>query len=526
MLKISEQNQGVAPAGGKKTWVNVFFEHLFLLGPVDVDLVMRWRMVSREWMDALNHALPLLRKVSFPVGITGEDVLRALGLLAAGGNINIVTLKVTMQAGTHGGPSDEHMSRISAEHLAWIVARVRESCPGATEIRIEGCSDWAVELAKDEATLEVLKAGGATMPEITDQNKNGLLIKYASKGAVPLVRVVLQAGANVNSRESLTSDPSEDRHTALTQAAWSGHIDVVRILLDAGADVNLEDCEAKTALNRAAESGHIDVVRVLIDAGAEMDAIPWGAYAGNPLMNAAAAGHIDVVRVLLDAGAYVNAADEDDATAVMKAAESGHADVVRALVDAGAELNINFIGKGSDTALIKAADRGHIDVVRVLVDAGAEIDYVIVDGREETDHNPLMDAAAAGRTDVVRALVDATFRNETARIKAGADAGAANKLVPAARASHGHGGGGGYMGGGGGFGGPQKRDGDWTCPSCMANVLASQMEVRIPPLPPPLVRRRALCCLCAPACPARRMALRRRKAVVLRVVACGPAAKL
>ena len=34
------------------------------------------------------------------------------------------------------------------------------------------------------------------------------------------------------------------------------------------------------------------------------------------------------------------------------------------------------------------------------------------------------------------------------------------------------------------------------------------------------------CCLCAPACPAWRMALRRRKAVVLRVVACGPAAKL
>ncbi len=75
MLKISEQNQGVAPAGGKKTWVNVFFEHLFLHGPVDVDLVMRWRMVSREWMDALNHALPLLRKVSFPVGITGDSKL-------------------------------------------------------------------------------------------------------------------------------------------------------------------------------------------------------------------------------------------------------------------------------------------------------------------------------------------------------------------------------------------------------------------------------------------------------------------
>jgi hypothetical protein len=38
-------------------------------------------------------------------------------------------------------------------------------------------SDWAVELAKDEVTLEVLKAGGSTMPEIKDQNKHRLLIK-------------------------------------------------------------------------------------------------------------------------------------------------------------------------------------------------------------------------------------------------------------------------------------------------------------------------------------------------------------
>ena len=43
-------------------------------------------------------------------------------------------------------------------------------------------------------------------------------------------------------------------------------------------------------------------------------------------------------------------------------------------------------------------------------------------------------------------------------------------------------GGGGYMVGGGGSRGPQQRGGDWTCPSCMANVFASEMEVRVPPL--------------------------------------------
>ncbi len=36
---------------------------------------------SRTWRGALDRALPLLRLVSFPVGVTGEDVLRALGLV-------------------------------------------------------------------------------------------------------------------------------------------------------------------------------------------------------------------------------------------------------------------------------------------------------------------------------------------------------------------------------------------------------------------------------------------------------------
>ena len=375
----------VGPAGGKKTWVNVFFEHLFLHWLVDVDLVVRLRRVSLEWMDSLNHALPLLRHVSFPAGITGEDVLRALGLVAAGGNIKIIALSypprlraalpppsvpftsdLVRSCGNHTGDndttrplflcvlehepprrdlkglSDEHMSLISAEHMAWMVARVRERCPGATEIRIEGCDDWAVELAKDEATLEVLKAGGAMMPEITAQNMNGLLIKYASKGAAPLVQLVLQAGANVNHVEY----PA----TALIMAAWSGHIDVVRILLDAGANTDIHSGNPnpgggtpllRTALQRAAESGHIDVVRALLDAGASthQPGNGHGGEWGNPLIKAAAAGHIDVVRALLDAGAHVNTQDEYDETPLIMAAKAGHIDVVRALVDAGAELN-------------------------------------------------------------------------------------------------------------------------------------------------------------------------------------------
>ena len=37
----------------------------------------------------------------------------------------------------------------------------------------------ALELAKDDATFEALKAGGATMSDMTQQKKNDVLIEYA-----------------------------------------------------------------------------------------------------------------------------------------------------------------------------------------------------------------------------------------------------------------------------------------------------------------------------------------------------------
>jgi hypothetical protein len=51
-----------------------------------------------------------------------------------------------------------------------------------------------VELAKDTQTIEVPKAGGATLPEISDRNKNQLLIEYFKKGCTGGVHMVPRLG--------------------------------------------------------------------------------------------------------------------------------------------------------------------------------------------------------------------------------------------------------------------------------------------------------------------------------------------
>ena len=73
------------------TWEEVFFNHVCVNGMLSLAWLMRSRGVSRGWRERIQQSMPFLRVVSFHVGVKGEDVLRALGLVA-GGNLRVVGL--------------------------------------------------------------------------------------------------------------------------------------------------------------------------------------------------------------------------------------------------------------------------------------------------------------------------------------------------------------------------------------------------------------------------------------------------
>nr|XP_015826828.2 cyclin-dependent kinase 4 inhibitor C [Nothobranchius furzeri] len=83
-------------------------------------------------------------------------------------------------------------------------------------------------------------------------------LQVVKLGNTPLVRTLLQNGANPNKRDPVLN------LTVTHDAAREGFVDSVHALIDNGADVNLVDDDLNLPLHLAAREGHLEVVRLLL----------------------------------------------------------------------------------------------------------------------------------------------------------------------------------------------------------------------------------------------------------------------
>ena len=198
--------------------------------------------------------------------------------------------------------------------------------------------------------------------DLSNPERDQLLVKLAYRGQPFLVQMLLAAGADAN------ADTREG--SPLTAASMEGHLAVVQILLAAGATVDAVPTGgaqwtgpppvASTALEDASRNGHVAVVQALILAGADVNVRD-----GGPLSAASSGGAIDVVEALLAAGADVNAGN-GPRRALTSASRSSNLAVVQRLLAAGADVNA-----GNGGALLAA--------VHPINDLGAEITRAIVE---------------------------------------------------------------------------------------------------------------------------------------------------
>jgi ankyrin repeat protein len=224
---------------------------------------------------------------------------------------------------------------------------------------------WAV-LGGDKASLEktrVLLAHGADVNATSDEPRTPLMIAAGLPTGRPIVKLLLDHGANLNPTKHPDSESSP-----LIQAALAADPEMIQLLIDRGADVK---ASAAAALPVALLQDCRKCMDVLMKKDLDKDA-----YTAT-LPQVANFADADTIRVLLDHGAKVDAPDPLGHTALAYAAGSDMipTDVVKLLIERGADVNSKSPHRNSVDTGMSVLDiarlRGETPVVALLVKAGA-----------------------------------------------------------------------------------------------------------------------------------------------------------
>jgi len=303
----------------------------------------------------------------------------------------------------HEFPLVEYAARYWTQHVKEVEKETHESkaqelCMKLLSLQHTAYFIWLRLLYSRKSWGEYCTIAVPVLPPLYFSSLNGLIVA---------TKILLEAGADVNNTQAKEYDnkiladieaQDEAYGNALQAASSRGHEAVVRLLLDAGANVNAQGGKYGNALQAASYRGHGAVVRLLFDAGANVNA--QGGFNGNALQAASYKGHEAVVRLLFDAGANVNAQGGFYGNALQAASVDGQEAVVQLLLDAGA--NVNAQGGKYDNALQAASRWGHEAAIRLLLDAGAN-----VDAQGGAYGNALQAASRWGHEAAIRLLLDA-----------------------------------------------------------------------------------------------------------------------
>ncbi|KRY39744.1 Ankyrin repeat domain-containing protein 29 [Trichinella spiralis] len=254
----------------------------------------------------------------------------------------------------------------------------------------------------DVDTLQHVLNSGRVRIDCCDSEGTTALMLASAQGHFCCVRILVEAGADVNIRRKILFNATSYRlteivplksppqkcgsmhsrsantggllllnlfsigmmqhgTTALFFAAEEGHLEIARFLLESGFDVVTN---GGMALFIAAQGNYMTIVKTFLEVGCDPNySMSDGAHS---LFVAAQNGHLEVVKILLQNGADVSKARNDGATPLWISCQMGHASIVRELLLWGA--NVDEARKDGATPLFKASHKGHTAVVEELLE--------------------------------------------------------------------------------------------------------------------------------------------------------------
>ena len=208
----------------------------------------------------------------------------------------------------------------------------------------------------------ILLAHGAQVNAVSDNLRTPLMIAAGLPVGLPVVKLLLEHGADPNPTKRPDAESSP-----LIQAALAANADTMQLLVDHGADLK---ASAVGALSIAYTQGCARCVDLLLQHQFDKNV-----YTVALLLIAPFAG-ANEMRAMIDRGADVNAADPLGRTALMYAAENDTipVDAVRLLVERGANVNVRSTHPNSGDAGMSLLDialtHGDNPVADLLAKAG------------------------------------------------------------------------------------------------------------------------------------------------------------
>lgn len=155
----------------------------------------------------------------------------------------------------------------------------------------------------------------------------------------------------------------------IVKATQYGAFSRVQELIEAGYNVNQRDSETVTLLHWAAINNRKEIMKFFIEKGAEVDAV-GGDLNATPLHWATRQGHLDAAVILMNAGADPTLRDAEGCSCIHIAAQYGHTALVAYFVARG--VSPDLVDRAGMTPLMWAVWKiPSLDPTRLLLTLGA-----------------------------------------------------------------------------------------------------------------------------------------------------------